>query len=136
MKIELTEADVLKGECSITVEQRNGLPVQVRCKALSWAASLKVNALDPSDSTVLIVLSGLEKEQANDEFLNQLTPESLFQVAGAVMQLTNGLPALKKAQAARSQGASPVMPTSTLPPANCADTDSAVASVLDSAPRS
>lgn len=136
MKIELTEADVLKGEASIAVECRDGSTVQAHCKSLSWAASLKVSAGDPSDNVVLIVLSGVAKEQANDEFLNRLTPESLVLIASVVMQLTNGLPALKKAQAARSRSAQSVLPTTTQPPANCASTDSVVASVMDSAPRS
>lgn len=135
MKIELTEADVLKGEATISVECRDGSIVQVRCKALSWAASLKVNSMDAGDSTVLIVLSGVDKEQANDKFLNEITPAGLFEIANVVMQLTNGLPALKKAMAARNQP-HPAMPTSTPPPANCENTDSVVANVLDSAPRS
>lgn len=135
MNIVLTEEDVLRGSAIITVEQRDGKPVKVHCKALSWAASLKVNSMDTGDSTVLIVLSGVDKEQANDKFLNEITPAGLFEIANVVMQLTNGLPALKKTMAARNQP-HPAMPTSTPPPANCESTDSVVASVMDSAPRS
>jgi hypothetical protein len=132
MKIQLTEEDVLRGSCIISVEQRDGNPVQVHCKALSWAAALKVGASDPGDSVVLTVLSGVQKQQANDEFLNELTPESLMVIANTVMQLTHGLPALKKAQAARIN-AQPSSPITMPPPASCANLDSAVASAMDSA---
>jgi hypothetical protein len=137
MNIELNETDVLQGFKVIEADKRDGTKTKVRCNALNWAASCRLLAGgEPSETLLFTVLSGVEKPLANDEFLNQLTPEALSEISSVVFQLTNGLPGLKKAQAARSQNAPQAIPTSTLPPANCADTDSAVASALDSAPRS
>jgi hypothetical protein len=135
MNVVLTEESVLRGEAVVGVERRDGTVVQVACKALSWAAACKVMSAEPGEAMVFAVLSGVDKEHANDAFLNTLTPAALSDIGGVVLKLTHGLPALKKAQAARNS-AQQNLPISTPPPASCASTDSIVASVMDSAPRS
>jgi hypothetical protein len=121
MTINLTEADVLKGEAFLPVQRRDGTTVQAHCKALSWAAACKVMAMtDAGEAMLLTVLGGLTPEQANDQVLNTLTPEALNDIAATVLQLTHGVPALKKRMAAGNPSAVPAMPSSTPPPANCA----------------
>lgn len=123
--IEVTEADVLRGELSLLVERRDGSEVQVQCQALSWPVNCKVmNLQDPAEMMVHTLLGGLPKELGNDAFLNALTPQALSEISTTILRLTNGISALKKAQAARNQSA-PTMPISSPPPANSATTDSA-----------
>lgn len=123
--IEVTEEDVLCGWKLITVPKRDQTPVQITCKALSWAASCHVMAMgNPAEGMIHALLNGLPKEQANDAFLNELTPDSLNVVSGVILQLTNGVPSEKKDQAAGNASA-PATPISSPPPANCASTDSA-----------
>ena len=123
--IEVTEQDVLRGAKTIAVERRNGAVETVKCRALSWPASCQVmSSSEIAQGMIHTLLNGVPKEQANDAFLNELTPESLNIVSGVILQLTNGFPGLKKAQAAGKANA-PASPISSPPPENCASTDSA-----------
>jgi hypothetical protein len=135
MREPLTEENILAGSAVITVEKRDGSTVEVPCKPLSWAASCKVMSdPDRGQAMLLAVLSGVPRELATDDFLNQLTPDSLSDIAATVLELTHGVPALKKQRAARNLNAQPAMPTSTPPPANCANPVTAAPSALASAP--
>ena len=126
IKQQVTEEDVLRGSKTISVEMRDGQTVAVDCRALSWAASCKVMSLgDPAELMIHAILNGVAAPQANDEFLNRLTPAAMLEVSQTVFTLTHGIPALKKAVAARNPGAQPATPISTPPPENCAATDSA-----------
>ena len=123
---EIMESDILRGEKTIAVELRDGQTVGVDCRALSWAASCKIMSLaDPAELTIHAILNGVAAPQANDEFLNRITPLGMLEVAQTVFTLTHGIGALKKAQAARNPGGPPATPISTSPPASCAGTDSA-----------
>jgi hypothetical protein len=118
---EITEDQVLRGEAVIKVEKRDGSQCNVKCKALNWAATCNVASNpNPGETMVFTVLSGTEIKGDKDEFLNALTPTALSEIAGTVLLLTNGLPGLKKAQAARNQGAQPATPTSTPSPVSSA----------------
>jgi len=121
---ELTEEDVLRGCKTISVESRNGQMLDVDCRAMSWAATCKVIASDAGETMLHAVLNGVAKEQANDEFLNKLTPLAIVQISSTVMTLTHGISALKKTLAARNPSVQPATPISTPPPASCASTDS------------
>lgn len=128
--ILVTETDVLQGAKAAPAERKDGKTVTVECRALSWAAACKVMTLsDPTEAMITAVLNGVAKDQATDEFLNALTPAALNEIGATVLQLTHGVPGLKKMQAARNLDAQPATPTSTPPPANCAGTDSAAPNV-------
>jgi hypothetical protein len=121
---EITEEDVLRGEKTITVETRLGAMMTVKCRALSWAARIKT--LDESNSERMLtsIINGLDKDQANDEFINQFPRQGLVEISNTIILLSDGIPVLKKMAVARNLTAQPATPISTPPPVSCAVTGS------------
>lgn len=102
----ITEEDVLAGKITFPVSKRKGGTVEVTVKALAWRVALEANAKasrgDVGFSSIDILPSCLDKKQGSDEFLNEIVPAHLFWMAGAAMQLSNGIDEAKKLAAMKS----------------------------------
>jgi len=114
---EVTEADVLAGEKVIELELRNGERLDVKVKGLPWRDYLRASFLPLVEANIAMITGGLPKGFREDEFLDQVAPDSLARVGVTVSHLTTGLAALKKRVRANGTPgtASPTLESPSLP---------------------
>ena len=102
----VTEDDVLKGLKEVEVLTRDGRLKKIIVKAMAWRVALKAT-FKPLDEAFVHMLENCVEKKAQ-ALLDELTPECLVWLTNVAQKLTNGIEALKKANAAKAAATAPL----------------------------
>ena len=107
----VTEEDVLKGFKEVEVLARDGTIKKIVVKAMNWRTALGVTFKTLDQAMIHLVENCIAKEA--QPILDSIVPVHLIWLTNVAQQLTHGIDALKKANAAAAATAKAAVPPAT-----------------------
>lgn len=94
----VTEADVLAGSKEVRVMTRGDVEKKIKVRAMNWRTAMKATFADTGQAMIFMLENCVPQE--SQKLLDEIIPLHLVWLTNVATQLTNGLDALKKANAA------------------------------------